>query len=218
MKIFAKQFHWISLSVIIAIILAFGSSSVAFAGGWNIICEEGLGGTWAGPDDFNGTCTFSPESATAIEACGTGGSTLVYFYGPEGVTGIECFLRTGAHQHQSTQGSDELETLCTIAGGFSRCAIFPPGTCEKNCSIDPHLPAAAGSALPTDAITTLYVRVVDESGEPGTGPYTVCFENPDEELLTIYRFLGGNWSGLSTGQSNPICAVISGDGAFYLGN
>jgi hypothetical protein len=190
----------------------------------DVYCEEALGGTWAGEDGWNGTCTIPDENSFSDEYCDDG-YDLVIYYDEGSEEGSECVpVGTGPgaggeeYSHNSTQGGDAPVGLCTIAGGPWRCTYFPPETCGQNCYIDPHLPAGANSSLPAGAIATMYVHVVDENGEPGTGSYTVCFENPDGETLTIYRFIGGSWVAVAIGSGNPICTVQSGDGSYYLGH
>jgi hypothetical protein len=116
--------------------------------------------------------------------------------------------------HNSGQSTDVVIHLCTLAAGDWRCAYFSEGTCAVNCYIDPHLPAGAQNALPGGVITTLYVNI---SPDPG-GSYSVCFENPDNESLTIYQYLGGIWVPLVVSTNNPVCASATGDGSFYLGS
>ena len=113
------------------------------------------------------------------------------------------------------EGNEETTTL-TIPGGAG-WVTFPAGSCPQKCTVSPSLPGPANSSLPSDALATVYVRVVDEGGAPGNGSYTVCFNNLDNEILTIYRYVSGAWSAIQVANGNPICINASGDGAFYLG-
>jgi hypothetical protein len=186
----------------------------------DVYCEEALGGTWAGEDGWNGTCTIPDDNSLSDQYCDEG-YDLVIYYDDGFEEGSECVpVGTGPggggdeYSHNSTQGGDAPVGLCTLAAGNWRCSYFNEGTCTVNCYIDPHLPAGAKNALPGGVITTLYVNI---SPDPG-GSYTVCFENADNESLTIYQYLGGVWVALATSTNNPICASSSGDGAFYLGS
>lgn len=102
-------------------------------------------------------------------------------------------------------------------GSNSGSVTFPAGACPQKCTAGSTLPGPAKNSLPDGAMATIYVRVVDDGGAAGTGSYTVCFNNPDDEALTIYRYVGGAWVAIQVATTNPVCVSASGDGAFYLG-
>jgi hypothetical protein len=182
---------------------------------------EGSGGTWVGDDGYFGTCTYPPEHEYSLEACDEGQS-LVYEYPieaepfstcvtPESTPGTPADTDT----HHSGNSSIPPVLSCTIASGPWRCAYFNEGTCAVNCYIDPHLPSGADHDLPDGGVySTLYVNI---SPDPG-GSYVVCMENPDNELFTLYQYLGGVWVPLAVSTNNPVCASATGDGSFYLGS
>jgi hypothetical protein len=143
------------------------------------------------------------------------------------VTSGICYSDPGASSSDSTgrtesrnnnpSNEDSAAATLSLGAGKNGSVTFPAGTCGQKCTISSILPAGANSSLPGGAIATLYVRVVDEGGVPGTGSYTVCFNNPDGEVLTIYRYVAGAWVALQAGSTSQLCVPGSGDGAFYLG-
>lgn len=182
-------------------------------------------GVWSGADSNNGDCTYAAGSSAALFACGAG-----YEYTETYVAGLfasgQCTFTSTDSDDDTPSASDGGEVngvgtgpiTLVLGGGDNGSATFPPSSCPQKCTISPGLPAAAHAGLPSDAFATMYVRVVDEGGVPGTGTYTVCFKNPDNDPVTVYRFVGGVWVAVAANSGNPICTTASGDGAFYLGN
>jgi hypothetical protein len=210
------------LGITLCLIFVLSISQPAFAGEQTLAfeCEEFAMGTWVGEpegDEWTGTCTLPP--GTEFNQCPEGQTQVDYWVEGELIDSVCITGEPGGtggeeYSHNSGQGGDAPVGLCTQAAGDWRCAYFNEGTCAVNCYIDPHLPTGAKAALPGGVITTLYVNI---SPDPG-GSYSVCFENPDNESLTIYQYLGGVWVALATSTNNPICASSSGDGSFYLGS
>jgi hypothetical protein len=208
------------VAVLFAAILVISTTQTALAGGPQSWCE-GSGGIWNGADGETGTCTFDSSNDYFQQESHCDEDQLwVLTFIDEVLIPTECLdVGSGSqgseepYSHNSGQSADEPVGLCTQAGGDWRCSYFTAGTCAVNCYIDPHLPDGAQNALPGGVISTLYVNI---SPDPG-GSYSVCFENPDNESLTIYQYLGGVWVPLATSTNNPICASSSGDGSFYLG-
>lgn len=184
---------------------------------------DAAGGSWSGADSDNGDCAYAEGSSAAVFSCGAG-----YEYTETYVAGIfsssQCSV-AASDSDDETSGSDEGEVTgegtqpitLTLGGGNNGSATFPPDACPQKCTIGSGLPAAAKDGVPSDALATVYVRVVDVGGGPGTGTYTVCFKNPDNDPVTLYRFVGGAWVAVAATTGNPICTTASGDGAFYLG-
>lgn len=182
------------------------------------------GGSWSGADSDNGDCAYAAGSSAAVFACGAG-----YEYTETYVAGIfssyQCSVAT-SDSDDDTSGSDDGEVTgegtqpvtLVLGGGDNGSATFSPDACPQKCTIGPSLPAAAKDGVPSDALATMYVRVVDQGGAPGTGTYTVCFKNPNNDPVTVYRFVSGVWVAVAANSGNPICTTASGDGAFYLGN
>ncbi len=218
----------LSFGVLFAALLVFSitQNAVAAIESPQLNCEnnegiwEGVGGS-----SIEGTCTYPPEHINSQEGCENGESFVAHYDSTGNYTGYTCAIvdsgspETGApvvepYSHNSGQSSDEPVHLCTQAAGPWRCSYFTEGTCAVNCYIDPHLPTGPQNALPSNVISTLYVNI---SPDPG-GSYSVCFENLDNESLTIYQYLGGAWVAVAISTNNPICASSSGDGSFYLGS
>ncbi len=88
--------------------------------------------------------------------------------------------------------------------------------CSGNCVVSSSLPKDAANHLPPGALQTLYVQVRDSDGNPSNDTYTVCLANPNRTLVTLYRFVSGAWVPLAISTSDPVCATVTGDGAFYL--
>jgi hypothetical protein len=122
--------------------------------------------------------------------------------------------RSGAQ----TNGPNEEETTLCLSKGKNGCVTFGAGACQNNCTISATLPATAAHALPANALAKLYVRPIDENGEPSESNYAVCFDNPDREEMVIYKFAGSEWVALTfSSTADPLCTTSSGEGAFYLG-
>ncbi len=204
------------VAAIFALLLALTFASPAYASGFaQDICEAN-DGTWSGPNNMNGTCTYVSGDIIAVTNCGAGYSYLVYFVA-DAETGSDCIADPSPDLGGTTANSDVPTTL-NLGGEKNGSATFPAGTCPQQCTISPSLPNNAANDLPADALATMYMRVVDEGGVPGSGTYTVCFNNPNHELVTIYRFVSGAWVAVAVSEGSPICTTASGDGSFYLGN
>ncbi len=222
----------ISTGLLFALLLVLFISQNALAGDTvtpQFLCEDG-GGTWSGLSAYTGECT-QVQGSSEGNPCEPGQIWVTYTSYLDGEfagASFDCFVGESSppvtvndspvtvndYSHNSGQGGDAPVGLCTQAAGHWRCSYFDAGTCADNCYIDPHLPAGPHDALPDNVITTLYINV---SPDPG-GPYIVCFENPDNESLTIYQYIAGAWVPVAVGTSNPLCASASGDGSFYFGS
>jgi hypothetical protein len=188
---------------------------------------DAAGGSWSGSDSDNGECTYAANSAAALFSCAAD-EELVEFYVSGSFTHRECnSVGSGSgsgsdedsdeSNKETKKDSDEPVTL-VLGGGKNGDATFPPETCTQKCTITSNLPGPAKSSIPGDAIGTMYVRVVQDGGEPGSGTYLVCFNNPDTRPVTIYRYISGAWVAVTfASSSSRICVTASGDGAFYLG-
>ncbi|MEX1247884.1 MAG: hypothetical protein WEA61_05335 [Anaerolineales bacterium] len=208
----------LSLAVVLAVVMALASTSIARAG--TLLDDQcfASGGTWELLTFPFVSCTYPPGSDVAVAQCGQGYS-VTYTYELIGETTVDILCIQTADAPILTEDSDNPGQPATLhlGGGKNGSVTFPPGSCPQKCTISASLPAGANSSLPSGALATLYVRVVDEGGVPGTGSYTVCFDNTDGASLTIYRYIAGAWVAVSAASSNPICTTASGDGAFYLG-
>jgi hypothetical protein len=107
--------------------------------------------------------------------------------------------------------------LVYLCWGYNGSVFFPAWACPQSCLIGFVLPFEAENDLPPDALATVYVQLDDLDGSPYGASYQVCFENPDEELLTLFRYVSGAWRALNTSSRSLVCATASGDGSFYLG-
>lgn len=199
-------------AVFLVLIITLLSTSPAYA------AEDACtlaGGTWSGVDPDNGTCTYPPGNPVAVAACGS--STIVYEVTYEFDTEmdaicIETRVPPSETRIRSNGGSEESFVL-RLKGDRNGWVEFFGGSCKQNCTIDSILPELAKESTIDTPLATLYVRV---DGGAGTGSYRVCFNNPYGEGLNLYQFIGGNWWLVNFSHSNPICALASGDGAFYL--
>jgi hypothetical protein len=190
---------------------------------------DAAGGSWSGSDSNTGTCTYDANSAAALFSCAAD-EELVEFYFSGAFHHGECNLVVSGSSSDSDSDEDADETkketdknsegpVTLVLGGDKNGDVtFPPETCTQKCTISANLPGPAKNSIPGDAAGTIYVRLVDENGNPGTGTYLVCFNNPDGHPVIMYRFVGGAWVALTfASSSNRICVSASGDGAFYLG-
>lgn len=214
-------------SALLALLLAAGLLvSPAQAGGSPQENCEGHDGTWDGANSFTGTCYYYPGDEDFDDECDAEIHDYRFFTyeGEADDIANGCHLieesttdeETTSEPSIANEGNDDTTTL-SLGGGHNGSATFPAGSCPQKCTISSALPGPAKNSLPGDAIATIYVRVVDEGGTPGSGSYTVCFDNPDGASLTIYRYIGGVWTAVQAGSTSPICVTASGDGAFYLG-
>ena len=207
-----KRTLQISFVAILVSVIAFAWVSPAYA------AEDACtldGGTWSGIDPDNGSCTYPPGNPIAVAACGS--STTVYevtyeFDTEMDVICIETRVPPSETRIRSNGGSEE-NFILRLNGDRNGWVEFFGGSCLQNCTIDYILPDLAKESTIDTPLAALYVRV---DGGAGTGSYRVCFNNPYGEGMNLYQFIGGNWSLVNFSHSNPICAVASGDGAFYL--
>jgi hypothetical protein len=96
-------------------------------------------------------------------------------------------------------------------------ANFSIGVCLQQCTVNNQLPKQAKNNLPSKGVlATLYVRVVDENGEPGNGVYRACFANPDGNKVVIFQFISGTWIPVMYGSAATFCTSGAGDGSYYL--
>lgn len=179
-------------------------------------CQYTLGGVWANGTTEN-TCTVSHDY---IGDCP--GQITIYSYDPNTSTliGFTCGgTASGPNGNlfkyfvKDDDGSGEL-SLMKPQGDFQYFA----GTCSGKCIINHSIPERAANSLPADALTTLYVRLVDDFGESTTGFYIVCFDLGSLSNPVIYRFTGGIWVAqiISIGGGN-VCTSATSDGVFALG-
>lgn len=197
-----------------------------------IMCEDN-GGSWAGIDAETGTCTYPEGNAIATQACGPG-----YNYTQEWVTNegpestcvlLSTVVLSVTEEEQPDYnlvymgcgsrvwGPQPDPVLVYLCWGYNGSVLFPAWSCPQSCLIGFVLPSEAANDLPPDALATVYVQLDDLDGSPYGASYQVCFENPDEELLTLYRYVSGEWRALNTSSRSLVCASASGDGSFYLG-
>jgi hypothetical protein len=206
------------------------------------------GGTWIYEGVFAYfnlyRCFFSSGHAAALAVCGPG-YDVSYYYGdlppltflggpacdlaggsspaPSGgssyVGSVEYHYPPYGQSGAQTNGSNEEEVTLCLSKGKNGCVNFEVGACQNNCTISATLPVAAADALPAGALAKLYIRPIDENGEPSASGYTVCFDNPDGAEVVIYKFAGGEWVALTfSSTADSLCTTSSGEGAFYLGS
>jgi hypothetical protein len=204
------------------------STLPALAGGPDAqdLCESN-GGSWDGLDARTGICTYPEGNTIATQACGPG-----YDYTQEWVTneGPEstCVLLVTTDVTSDYNliymgcgsrvwGPQPDPVLVYLCWGYNGSVLFPAWSCPQSCLIGFVLPFEAANDLPPDALATVYVQLDDLDGSPYGASYQVCFENPDEEMLTLYRYVSGEWRALNTSSRGLVCATASGDGSFYLG-
>ena len=199
-------------AVFLVLIITLLSTSPAYA------AEDACtlaGGTWSGVDPDNGTCTYPLGNPVAVAACGS--STIVYEVTYEFDTEMDAIcIETRVPPSETritSNGGSEESFVLRLKGDRNGWVEFFGGSCKQNCTIDSILPELAKESTIDTPLATLYVRV---DGGAGTGSYRVCFNNPYGEGLNLYQFIGGNWWLVNFSHSNPICALASGDGAFYL--
>lgn len=171
------------------------------------------GGTWSGVDADNGTCSYSAGNLTAVSSCGSSRERYQVSYVANVETDADCIPMSRPATRIGTNGGSDTNFVIHIKGSWKGYVEFFGGTCKQNCTIDSVLPALAKESIIVTPLATVYVRV---DGGVGTGSYQVCFSNPLNESLNLYQFIGGTWWPVNHSTSNPICAVASGDGAFYL--
>ncbi len=213
-----------SFFVIIITVLA---SRQASAGGNEDYCLVN-GGTWTGSSTFAGTCSYPPNSSLANQVCGPDMALTVEYNSDESIVNT-CSDPPAASSAGPGYGGCGNEVrgplpqpiTLPLCGGKNGSATFPVGDCKLKCTVTNRLPQLAEKKVPNGAEATIYVRVIDPGGLPGVDSYTVCFslENLDLDPPAIYRWVGGQWELQMIGNkdSNFICSMADGDGAFYLG-
>lgn len=189
------------------------------------------GGSWAGPDDYIGTCTYPANSTYAISNCGANRSFAEAFNPDESITG-SCTLAAPTPNNGNSQPAyggcrNEVRGPLTEPVKLSLCnhkngtVTFPVGGCELKCTITQSIPKNIARKLPRGAAATIYVRLVDQGGLPGNHGYTVCFSLADLTLKppAIFQYREGSWQAIAIGNADNdfICAVAAADGSFFLG-
>ena len=157
------------------------------------LCED-HGGVWIGNGHYKESCIYVPP------------------YRPYGKSGASS---TGPHWQEDVHHSTTLH----LSGEKNGYAIFPFSACPQQCTITVTLPRPAANDLPTEAKATMYVRLIDFGGAPGTDVYWVCFDSRRLKDPAIYRYLQGEWVRITFPRStNPFCTFVSLEGAYYLGD
>lgn len=181
-------------------------------------CQFTLGGTYV-PTSTGGTCTVTHSY---IGDCP--GQTTVYEYDNlSNLLGFTCSSGGGGGSSgpknffKGFVSSDEagiFNFLPPKNGDF----VYYAGTCSGKCILSPNLPLRAAETLPDGAIAKLYVRMVDEDGQPAQGSYVVCFNLAGLTNPIIYRYVAGAWAAQPiTVGGGKVCTNAGGDGAFALG-
>ncbi len=204
-----KRTLQISLVSILVLILAFAWVSPAYAA--ESTCTSN-GGTWSGIDSDNGSCTYPAGNPIALSACEFPKIPYVVNYESGIETDASC-VRTRTGTRILSEDDPHTAFVLRLKGDRNGYVEFFDGSCLNSCTIDSVLPDLAEESTIDTPLATLYVRV---DGGAGTGSYRVCFNNPYGEGMNLYQFIGGNWWLVNFSHSNPICALASGDGAFYL--
>lgn len=188
-----------------------------------------IGGTWSGLGSVDGQCKWAANTATAIAACGADQDYTVLVSAGHSFSS-SCTTPASSSpdpvsdedqshpEDQATDGGSEGPVTLTLGGDKNGSVTFPPETCPQKCTISSKLPSEAKQHLPSNALATMYVRVIDAGGNPGNGSYQVCFNNAKNEAVVIYRFVSGAWVGMAASSGSQICTTANGEGSFYLGN
>lgn len=170
------------------------------------------GGTWSGVDADNGTCTYPAGHPDAKEACESNKIPYSVTYVANVETDVSC-IRTRTNTRILSSEAPQTSFILRLKGDHNGYVEFFSNSCINSCTIDSVLPDLARNSTIDVPLATVYVRV---DGGAGNGSYRVCFENPYAEGLNLYQFIGGNWWLVNFSHSNLVCALASGDGAFYL--
>ena len=209
------------------VFLLLASTLPARAGTDAQVTCEGNGGSWSGISASTGTCTYPEGNLFATQACGAG-----YDYTEEWVTneGPEpaCILLSSSDDEPDYNliymgcgsrvwGPQPDPVLVYLCWGYNGSVFFPAWSCPQSCLIGFELPFEAKNDLPANALATVYVQSDNLDGSPYNATYQVCFENPDNELLTIYRYVSGEWRPVNTSSRSLVCTSASGDGSYYVG-
>lgn len=75
---------------------------------------------------------------------------------------------------------------------------YDPGTCDGLCRVITtgltHKAKAALGSLPGKVLGKAYVQVLDDDGNPTTGPFKLCFKVKKAKNPAFFRFTGGSWA------------------------
>lgn len=206
-----RSVRWIGLHLLV---LAISLAWVTPAFAARATCNS-AGGTWSGSDADNGTCTYPAGHPLTVTSCGAYKIQYQVTFVANVETDTDCILFPPSRPatRLGTNGGSETSVVLPIKGSWKGSVEFFGGTCKQNCTVDTVLPALAKENMLVTPLATVYVRL---DGGVGNGSYQVCFNNPLNESLSLYQFIGGTWWPVNRSTSNPVCAVASGDGAFYL--
>jgi hypothetical protein len=203
-----RRMRLISLPLLV-LVISFAWATPAFAA--EAVCTA-AGGEWSGNNADNGTCTYPAGNSTAVSSCDSSIKSYQVTYVADVETDSNCILSRPATR-VGTNGGSVTDITLPIKGKWKGYVEFFGGTCKQNCTVDSVLPALAKQSLLVTPLASVYVRI---DGGVGAGSYQVCFANPLNESLNLYRFIGGTWWPVNRSIRNPICTLASGDGAFYL--
>lgn len=208
--------------------LIIASTLPTLAGGPDaqFLCESN-GGSWNGTSSSTGICTYPEGNTIATQACGPGHNYTQEWVTNEGPESTCVLVVTDDDDPDynliymgcgsRVWGPQPDAVLVYLCWGYNGSVFFPAWACPQSCLIGFKLPFEAENDLPSDALATVYVQLDDTNGGPYNASYQICFENPDDELLTIYRYVSGEWRALNTSSRSLVCTTASGDGSFYLG-
>jgi hypothetical protein len=174
------------------------------------------GGVWSGIDADNGACTYPQGNSFSVAACGSEKAIYVATYEFDTQSDASCIVPPGNTRSNTriySPGDAQTGFVLRLKGDHNGYVEFFDSSCINSCTIDSVLPSLAKENTIDVPLATLYVRV---DGGAGNGSYRVCFDNPYGQGLNLYQFIGGNWWLVNFSHSNPICALASGDGSFYL--
>ena len=217
---FSRQFAGLA-AVLVFLLVSTGLPTLASSVDPQVSCLAN-GGTWDGMDSISGTCTYPAGNNVAMKYCGAG-----YKYAVSYIEGSQASQTcTPGESYYSVlymgcgnrvEGPNPDPVVVHLCWGYNGFVRFPAYVCPLTCLIGFVLPYQAAGDLPSGALATLYVQLDDTDGSPYNGTYTACFENPEGETLTLYRYISGEWRAINTSSRNPVCASATGDGSFYLG-
>lgn len=222
------------LAAMLAMVMALGLASPAAAGfPTNAEFCDSNGGVWepnpADPEKW-GVCWYDVGHPFAFEDCDNDLLMTSETWG-DGIEGeIACgmyvapVVETTSKTIANPLGRlhcEDTEDGGSIgfggSGGRWGAVNFDAGSCTGKITIHPGLPGNAKNSLPDEVQDQLYVRVVDENGDPASGSYSICFSYDANEGGTLYRYLGGAWVEQAVYFSGGlICTSASGTGAFAL--
>ncbi len=229
-----KQTIKFSVYLLLVAAMLFGSASPAAAGPFtNADFCDSNGGVWepnpANPDSW-GICWYEIGHPFAHEDCNDALLMTSETWG-DGIEGeIDCGLYTPPVVETTSKTvanplgrrhCEDTEDAGSIgfngSGGRWGSVNYDAGSCTGKITIHPSLPGNAQNQLPENVQDHLYVRVVDENGDPAYGSYSICFAYDANEGGTIYRYLNGAWVEQAVFFSGgQICTSAYGSGAFAL--